>query len=430
MAAMDMGDGKAPQRTFKEKLLDTLAEAELDASAEREEAHKDKLALSVEALVDGCPAAFVDFFYLCTAGDGVADDNYTAEELEARRIDPDRFEHADEVPPESMQFLKDTLVMADTASRRGDSTAVSECYKTLAKYFTGTENPRKAVFFFAKCLEVASSSGGDPAAELEANANLGAAHEALGDTAAAIASFERQMALAESSGDDGEKRLGQSNLVRVYRHAADARAAAGDGEGSVLFLEKCLKVAKSGGDPSSEGLANHRLGLAYHSEGDYDKAIEFQTEYLRLCTALGDRAGEGAARRSLAAANQSLNDVDGAVAHLEAFLEIAKSGDPASQARACCSLGKIYSAAGKFDRAVHYFERFFEVARSLNDRRMLDVARVNLGIARGSARGAGLLRVVAGTGGPGEAASPQGEDAMHALMAWKNVRLPLNAAGA
>ena len=65
----------------------------------------------------------------------------------------------------------------------------------------------------------------------------------------------------------------------------------------------------------------------------------------------------------------------------------AESGDPVSQARACCSLGKIYSAAGKFDRAVTYFERFFEVARSLNDRRMLDVARVNLGVARGSARG-------------------------------------------
>ena len=46
----------------------------------------------------------------------------------------------------------------------------------------------------------------------------------------------------------------------------------------------------------------------------------------------GDRAGEGAARRSMAAANQSLGDVGAAVANLEAFLEIAKSGYPASQA--------------------------------------------------------------------------------------------------
>jgi len=93
-------------------------------------------------------------------------------------------------------------------------------------------------------------------------------------------------------------------------------------------------------------------------------------------------------------------------------------GRPWCEARACCSLGKIYAEEGKFDRAVTYFERFFEVARSLNDRRMLDVARVNLGVARGSARGAGLLRAVAGGGG-GDAAG------MTALLQWKNVRVPL-----
>jgi hypothetical protein len=32
--------------------------------------------------IGGCPGAFVDFFYLTTAGDGVGDDNPTAEELE------------------------------------------------------------------------------------------------------------------------------------------------------------------------------------------------------------------------------------------------------------------------------------------------------------------------------------------------------------
>ena len=150
-------------------------------------------------------------------------------------------------------------------------------------------------------------------------------------------------------------------------------------------------------------------------------------EYLRLCMATGDRTGEGSARRSLAAVNQSQGDDEGAIANLEAFLEIAKSGDPALQARACCSLGKIYSAQGKFDRAVTYFERFFEVARSLNDRRMLAVARVNLGVARGSARGASMIKTVAGSQGGGAAAGA-GEDAMNALLQWKNVRMPLDAA--
>lgn len=37
-------------------------------------------------------------------------------------------------------------------------------------------------------------------------------------------------------------------------------------------------------------------------------------------------------------------------------------------------------------QAVTYFERFFEIARSLPDRRVVEVARVNLGMARGALR--------------------------------------------
>ena len=70
--------------------------------------------------------------------------------------------------------------------------------------------------------------------------------------------------------------MGQSNLVRVYRAAAEECAAAGDGAGSIGFLERCLAVAKAGMDPASEGLANHRLGLAHAAAGSFERAIAFQ----------------------------------------------------------------------------------------------------------------------------------------------------------
>ena len=78
--------------------------------------------------------------------------------------------------------------------------------------------------------------------------------------------------------------------------------------------------------------------------------------------------------------------MEGAISNLEQFLEISKHGDPELQARACNSLGAIYQHQGKYERAVTYFARGFEVARSLSDRALLDVARVNLGVARGKAR--------------------------------------------
>ena len=184
--------------------MDTLAEAEMDAAA-NEYVPADKQSLAVEALVDGCTNAFVDFFYLTTGGqgcvlasvstscvyariyamriyrhadiihvyfyivylhthslstiasplsqcvyvasclsspsvnhntfhesekkkkkrdsggwDGVADDNPTPAEMEARLQDPNTYDpNMDEVPVESMQFLKDSLVAADAAARRG-----------------------------------------------------------------------------------------------------------------------------------------------------------------------------------------------------------------------------------------------------------------------------------------------------------------------
>ena len=62
-----------------------------------------------------------------------------------------------------------------------------------------------------------------------------------------------------------------------------------------------------------------------------------------------------------------------------------------------------------------YLEKFFELSRSLGDRRLLDIARSNLGIARGAARAGRFIELV----GSSTAAAP-------ALLLWKNVRTPFD----
>ena len=48
----------------------------------------------------------------------MADDNPTPAEMEARLQDPNTYDpNMEEVPVESMQFLKDSLVAADAAAR-------------------------------------------------------------------------------------------------------------------------------------------------------------------------------------------------------------------------------------------------------------------------------------------------------------------------
>ena len=57
-----------------------------------------------------------------------------------------------------------------------------------------------------------------------------------------------------------------------------------------------------------------------------------------------------------------------------------------------------------------YFEKFFEVARNLGDNNILDIARFNLGVARGSVWKQDFLQIV--------------DNDLDKLLNWKNLRVP------
>lgn len=84
--------------------------------------------------------------------------------------------------------------------------------------------------------------------------------------------------------------------------------------------------------------------------------------------------------------------------------------DPKGQANACCQLGKLYYQKGQLEQAVTYYEKFFELARSLGERRMLDVARISLGVARASMKVGAYMAVV--------------NEGLNRLLEWKNMRVP------
>lgn len=51
----------------------------------------------------------------------------------------------------------------------------------------------------------------------------------------------------------------------------------------------------------------------------------------------------------------------------------------------CCKLGVLHQQLGAPQLAVKYLERCYELARGLGEPRLLDAARVNLGLARADA---------------------------------------------
>ncbi|XP_044167794.1 uncharacterized protein LOC122951805 [Acropora millepora] len=108
-------------------------------------------------------------------------------------------------------------------------------------------------------------------------------------------------------GDDKKEMGDKDRNVRVY--TTDKRAFQSLGE-AFQYLEEELKIAReiSGqggeggayenlaieiGDHVGVGRAHGNLGFAYHSLGDYQKAIEYQEKHLKIAMKSGDRNGEG-----------------------------------------------------------------------------------------------------------------------------------------
>lgn len=430
--AVDMDSGKHGTVREMNALLDQLARQTEFVDVEDRSA-PTKASLCARALVAGCPDAFINFHYLTTTGDGVGDDNPTEEELLARLVDPASYEEKEEVPAEHMPFVLESLVAAETHARGGgDPAKTQDAYRALARFFIDTDNPMKAIFFYQKCLDAAVASG-RAEDEMESNRALGETLESTRNLADAVVAYEKRLDAATRAAKVGtatadDVAAARACLSRAYYAAAEWRGSEGDAEGSVAFLERCLAAgggggaAGSGADASitsasvdaSASAASHKLGLACHAAGDHARAAELQRAYLRACEISGDDEGEGAARRALAEALLAAGDAEDAAAELRRFVEAseANGGDVAARARACCGVGKIHVAAGEHEDAVRWFERFYHLAERCADGRLRDVARVNLGVARGLARGDGLMRHVAESV---DAPTPQ-------LLKWRSSR--------
>jgi tetratricopeptide (TPR) repeat protein len=92
----------------------------------------------------------------------------------------------------------------------------------------------------------------------------------------------------------------------------------------IEYLPHAMAIAKEVGDRAGEARAYANLGNAYHSKGDYSKAIEYLAQDLAIAKEVGSRAVEGGAYGNLRDAYQSKEDYSKALEYHEHHLAIAK----------------------------------------------------------------------------------------------------------
>ena len=288
--------------------------------------------------------------------------------------------------------------------------AIYESYFKVATFFLENDSPDYSIPFYTRCVKVADEDD-NMQGLMKSHFQLGICYTQLENIPLAIEHHEKHLDYALKLDNTPEEEKAYEYIIAVYNQRVAELMSQSNWEGAIEILNKLIAQAQNCGNIVAEGEANFELGNCYSKLGDPNMTLEFYTAYQDICIMCEDKVGEGKSCCALAVTYQELGDIESAMAHLESFLELSKSGDTTSQAQACCSLGIIHFEQKKFDRAVSYFEKFFEAARTLNNSKLMDSARINLGIAKACAKMESYFDII-------------NEDFVR-LLQWKNTRMPL-----
>ncbi|OLP81004.1 Tetratricopeptide repeat protein 29 [Symbiodinium microadriaticum] len=351
----------------------------------------DKQQLCIDLLMVGCVQSYVDFFYITH-----------------RKAAPKEGANEDEVkdvviPEETLIFLKETLEQAESARRLRSYLQCYESYNSLAEFFETVPDLKSAMYFYQRCADVA--------AEVEAwesiakaNLNLGSCEEQGGNWQSAMQYHEKALEIASSADSLPLQIKAASRLSTVCQVLAEQCEKDGrDAEASSLF-ERCLSSAQRSKDATLEGTACHKLGLSKQTTGNYEQAVELQRQYLEICRIHDDRVGESAARAALAQAYEATGDTQEAIKQLENLLSAHASG---------LNLGILYNSRGNHEKSVELLEQHFDLARQIGDRKLIDSARVVLGMVRGNGKLKAYINMV--------------NNDLDKLLKWKSKRATLDS---
>ena len=122
------------------------------------------------------------------------------------------------------------------------------------------------------------------------------------------------------------------------------------------------------------------MGNAYHSLGQYQKAIDFYEQSLEIEREIGNPQGEAISLGNLGNAYDSLGQYQKAIDFHQQYLEISREiGDRLGEAASLGNLGNAYHSLGQYQKAIDFHQQFLEMAREIGYRQGESIGLNNLG---------------------------------------------------
>jgi transcriptional regulator with XRE-family HTH domain/tetratricopeptide (TPR) repeat protein len=279
-------------------------------------------------------------------------------------------------PRERIEWLEAAL---GQARARGDGRLSGRLLANLGRAHQELGDPRRARELCSAAQAIAEACG-DTHTQAHALVALGDAHHALGEARLAIEASQRALKLARELGADADVAGALVVLGWGYQVLGDSvRAAEHAAEG--------LPIARRLGDRSLEATALLAIAFARQTLGDMEAAREHGEQVLAIARELGDRRMEGYAMLSL---SQPMSPGSPAGArHREALAVARETGDLRMEGYATIMEGVSAGTANDLRGAIGHLERALAIADETGDKAMLGTVANALGVAYSAAGQAG-----------------------------------------
>lgn len=207
-----------------------------------------------------------------------------------------------------------------------------------------------------------------------------------------MSALETALDKANEGGDPKLEKDISKELVRVYQIIAKDFQEQGDFDKALQFFEKCLTATQSAKNREQEAECYQKMGHIYEKLGDLGKAIELLDKFLGICEEENTPEGKQKvleAHKELGEVHAKNGNVHAAITHFEQLRNLAnkEKHNRKSQADAYLKLGLLHYQEGRVKQSVDALSRHFNLAKDdedveTKDQKLIDAARVNLGIAK------------------------------------------------
>jgi CHAT domain-containing protein/Flp pilus assembly protein TadD len=147
------------------------------------------------------------------------------------------------------------------------------------------------------------------------------------------------------------------------------------------FYQQSLAISKVIGDRRGEGTSLNNIGSIYSSVGQYTKALEFYQQALAISKAIGNQSGEVTSLNNIGLIYHEIRQYAKALEFYQQALAISKAiGNQSDESNSLNSIGGIYNNLGQYAKALEFYQQSLAISKAIGDQKGEGTTLTNIAV--------------------------------------------------